>query len=241
MPFTGNWNDQGARQRYLEQSNMGISSQIGGLNLYDPAVLEQLRTILAPYFSQQNQNLERNQGSALNQASRGAGAYAAAHGIEGAGLQSRARSDVFSQFAPQFGQLQENQLGSLLNAGTSSQQFRAGNLMNQAGLNMGLLQNYFNQSQQENEPSGWERAFGGLIRGGAQVGGAALLASDRRLKKNIERVGGLPNGLNVYEFNYLWSDDKNVGVMADEVRQIIPSAVVNIGGYDFVNYAMLGG
>jgi len=70
------------------------------------------------------------------------------------------------------------------------------------------------------------------------LGSAALMAmSDRRLKTNIERVGTLKNGLGAYLFNYVWGGPAWLGVMADEVKKIMPHAVVNIGGFDAVNYS----
>ena len=67
--------------------------------------------------------------------------------------------------------------------------------------------------------------------------GAIYAASDRRLKKNIKKIGKLANGLFVYLFNYIWSDQEQIGVMSDEVRKIMPHAViVHPSGYDMVNY-----
>ena len=61
--------------------------------------------------------------------------------------------------------------------------------------------------------------------------------SDRRLKENIVKIGQLLNGLFVYSFNYLWDKEPRIGVMSDEVRELIPEAVlVHSSGYDVVNY-----
>jgi len=73
------------------------------------------------------------------------------------------------------------------------------------------------------------------------VGTAATVAaafgySDRRLKKNIKKIGRLMNGLYVYTFNYIWGGKSQIGVMADEVKKVIPEAVVEVYGYDLVNY-----
>ncbi|WP_145307150.1 tail fiber domain-containing protein, partial [Sinorhizobium medicae] len=66
-------------------------------------------------------------------------------------------------------------------------------------------------------------------------------ASDRRLKRDIARLAELANGLGIYRFRYLWSDEVFVGVMAQEVLEVMPEAVV-IGsdGYMRVNYTKLG-
>ena len=64
-----------------------------------------------------------------------------------------------------------------------------------------------------------------------------LMMSDRRLKKDIKKIGTLKNGLNVYSFRYIFNDDREcVGCMADEVKKIAPQAVFDVGGFDAVDY-----
>ena len=70
---------------------------------------------------------------------------------------------------------------------------------------------------------------------GGSLGSAAIL-SDRRFKRGIKRIGELINGLNVYIYDYIWGE-RSMGVMADEVKERFPEAVVNIGGFDHVKYA----
>jgi len=63
--------------------------------------------------------------------------------------------------------------------------------------------------------------------------------SDRRLKKNINKIGQSASGLNIYSFEYknpLDGEGLFQGVMSDEVPQ---EAVINNGEYDMVNYGML--
>lgn len=65
--------------------------------------------------------------------------------------------------------------------------------------------------------------------------------SDIRLKRDIASVGQLTNGLTLYRFRYLWSSDIFVGVMAQDVLEFMPEAViVGQNGYMAVNYALLG-
>ena len=64
-------------------------------------------------------------------------------------------------------------------------------------------------------------------------------SSDRRLKKNITKIGESNRGFNIYSFEYKDSSDGKglfQGVMSDEIPQ---EAVTNIDGYDMVNYSML--
>lgn len=75
----------------------------------------------------------------------------------------------------------------------------------------------------------------GLLGSGAMAGAFAF--SDFRLKRDIEWIGRLGSGLNVYRYRYLWSDDIEIGLMAHEVRKVKPHAVKRVGGFDAVNYA----
>jgi len=72
-------------------------------------------------------------------------------------------------------------------------------------------------------------------------------SSDIRVKENIELIGLLPNGLNIYEFEYKpefkhkSGSGRYRGVMAHEVEKIMPQAVnVDSDGYKLVSYPMLG-
>jgi hypothetical protein len=81
------------------------------------------------------------------------------------------------------------------------------------------------------------------------LGGAGIMAmSDIRTKENIESVGVLANGLNVYKYEYkdefkdhpLAGKGTHYGVMAQEVEQVFPYAVKTLDdGYKVVDYGML--
>lgn len=82
----------------------------------------------------------------------------------------------------------------------------------------------------------------GLLGTGLQA--ASMFGfSDRRLKRDIRKVGTMHMGkLNVYEFRYLGSQTKEIGVMADEVAKVYPDAVKKAdSGYLMVNYSKLLG
>jgi opacity protein-like surface antigen len=71
--------------------------------------------------------------------------------------------------------------------------------------------------------------------------GATYHYSDRRLKRDIVQVARRADGLALYRYRYLWSDEVYVGVMAQEVAEICPEAVVcGSDGYFRVNYERLG-
>ena len=106
--------------------------------------------------------------------------------------------------------------------------FNAGNLLSGAG----------NVSKSESSSSGKSKnGLGGLFGGIA----SGIAASDRRLKKNIFKIGTLLKGkLNLYQYRYLDNSGPFVGVMADEVSRVRPEALgPSYFGYNTVNYSLL--
>lgn len=80
--------------------------------------------------------------------------------------------------------------------------------------------------------------WNGIINAVGSIAGAAA-ASDRRVKRNIVRIGEHPTlPLAVYQWDWV-SGGKGRGVMADEVEQLIPEAVTWINGVQHVYYGML--
>lgn len=86
-----------------------------------------------------------------------------------------------------------------------------------------------------------QKGNGGLLGTLASIASiGATVASDRRLKRDIERVGELEDGLGVYEYDYVWGGGRQRGVMADEVAQLRPWALgPEIAGYSTVDYGAL--
>jgi hypothetical protein len=77
--------------------------------------------------------------------------------------------------------------------------------------------------------------------GGGGGGGGGGRGSDIRLKRDIVEVGTLGNGIHLYRFRYKWADQQYVGVMAQEVEKVVPSAVSrDADGYLRVDYGQLG-
>jgi hypothetical protein len=74
---------------------------------------------------------------------------------------------------------------------------------------------------------------------GAKVGtpGFGNIFSDRRLKRDIVKIGTRPDGLGVYEFEYIWGGGRQIGLMAQEVQGVYPDAIGEAGGYLTVNYS----
>ena len=86
---------------------------------------------------------------------------------------------------------------------------------------------------------GFRGGGGGGGRGGGGRGGGRR--SDIALKHDIYLLGRLDNGLGFYRFSYNGSDKAYVGVIAQEVQAVMPSAVVRgRDGYLRVFYYELG-
>jgi hypothetical protein len=65
--------------------------------------------------------------------------------------------------------------------------------------------------------------------------------SDMNLKHDIALIGHLENGLGFYRFSYNGNDKAYVGVMAQEVKTVMPEVVVRgSDGYLRVDYDRLG-
>jgi hypothetical protein len=75
----------------------------------------------------------------------------------------------------------------------------------------------------------------------AAVGnGSGMATSDRRLKRNVVRVGTHPLGVGLYEFSYIGSTVRHTGVMAQEVLAVRPEAVITgADGFYRVDYGAI--
>ena len=128
------------------------------------------------------------------------------------------------------------QIGQSSAAGTGSAGLQTGtnvaNLLSQQGAALagGELGEAKAYGQLFNLPA----QFLGMQMGGGKAGS---LFSDIRLKKNIKKISTRPDGLNVYEFDYIWGGGRQIGLMAQEVQGVYPDAVSESGGYLMVNYS----
>lgn len=77
-----------------------------------------------------------------------------------------------------------------------------------------------------------------LLSAGAQLGSAAFMFSDRRLKSNIKRVGTHAIGVGIYEYTMMGMPQ--CGVIAQEVQAVRPDLVErHANGFLMVNYGGL--
>tara|TARA_R110001606_G_scaffold391101_2_gene558592 strand:+ start:12227 stop:13144 length:918 start_codon:yes stop_codon:yes gene_type:complete len=112
-----------------------------------------------------------------------------------------------------------------------------------AGANAGVQSAYANQmagfGNQASMLNSQVGAFATMTSGLLQGAGSAYAGSDRRLKKNINKIGESPSGLNIYSFEYKdskYGEGLFQGVISNEVPQ---KAVSTKDGYDMVDYSML--
>ena len=129
-------------------------------------------------------------------------------------------------------------------AGMNSGYGAAGTMAGQLGSNAtGMFGVQANYKLGADKAAADANPMGALLGAGAQLGAAYIKSSDRRLKQDIELVGrDERTGLNLYEFAYKdMPHERWRGVMADEVLQVMPSAVhTNAEGFMSVDYAALG-
>lgn len=124
-----------------------------------------------------------------------------------------------------------------------------------AELNQGFFNNYLQQlaglsglglqggglvantGQQSTSKGGSPSTLGSIA---STVGGIASIFSDRRLKRDIERVGEFPDGLGIYTYRYVMGVKRVMGVIADEVAKLRPWALgPDRAGYQTVAYGRL--
>ncbi|WP_420959366.1 tail fiber domain-containing protein [Brucella sp. IR073] len=91
----------------------------------------------------------------------------------------------------------------------------------------------------QNRLGAWQQRqaqTGGILGGLFGLGNSLIMASDRRVKTDIERVGTLDNGLPVYLYRYKAGGPPHIGVMAQDVEEVRPEAVVEVDGVKHVDY-----
>jgi hypothetical protein len=161
------------------------------------------------------------------------------------GMDTQNRQQYISELLAQR-QTPLNEINALMSGAQVNNPF-AGGLGYQAGNNVQAAPifagaqaqgqadiNKFNAQQ-----SGSNSMMGGLFSLGA-AGIQSRIFSDRRLKRNIVKIGTYINGLAKYSFEYIWGE-KSIGAMADEVEKLMPQAVMtHASGYKMVDYAMVG-
>lgn len=194
---------------------------------------------LAP-DSEAYKNAMMDLGQQQNNFNLGAQSQATAQEQAQFGMDTQARQNAISQEA-YLRQLPLNEINAL----RSGSQINVPQFQAYQGQSMApapIMQGVQNQYQAGlNSTNAQNANFNNTMSGLFGLGSAGLMAmSDERLKENIRRVGTTHGGLPVYTYNYKWSPMQHMGVMAQEVEQVIPEAVgTHESGYKMVNYGMV--
>lgn len=177
-------------------------------------------------YSRAMTDLQNTQNDALNQA-----AYQSV--LAGQNAYSNSLSDQINSanFANQAQSNYIRQLIAALQNSYSGYDIAMNKYNIQNAADRRIAQNKFYNSQAQ-------QAAGDEFLGSAAAAAAkAFIASDKRLKENIKAVGKLNNGLTVYCFNFNGSKVPQIGLLAQEVKEVKPQAVIEgDDGYLRVRY-----
>lgn len=146
------------------------------------------------------------------------------------------RSQAFNEQLTQRNQ-PINEIGALLSGSQLTNPGQASAATPQTSVGGVDYTGLVNQQYQSKLQSS-QGALGGLFGLAGSLGSSALMASDRRVKTEVSRVGTLDNGLPVYAYRYITGGPMQIGVMAQDVEVNNPAAVVEINGIKHVNYGL---
>ncbi len=110
------------------------------------------------------------------------------------------------------------------------------------GLNLGAAQRSNQLAAATANAQAKAAQQAGIMSSLGQAAGAAgtlAMLSDRRLKTDIKKVGITDSGLTVYTYKYKGDDITHMGVMAQDVEEVFPEAVVEINGFKAVHYNLI--
>ena len=207
-------------QAYIDRLNPQFAQQTSDLST---ALQNKGLAVGSEAYNRAMSNMQDNQNEALNQAAyqsvlAGQNAYSQ-------DLQNQINAGSFGN------QAQQNYINQLLSAlqGSASGYEKA---MDKYSAESNAAANSYAARQQAAN----NRLA--LINGSMQAAGQAAGAmSDIRLKENIKPVGKLDNGLTVYCYNFIGENKPQIGLIAQEVREVKPEAVVEReDGYLAVRY-----
>lgn len=231
----------GGMQPYAEAGAPALAQQQAILGLSGAG--EQAKAIAALEASPLYQSQVRQGEEALLQSASATG------GLRGGNVQA-----ALAQFRPQMLQnqidLQYSRLGGLTELGqTTTQNLARLGQASAAGQGVAGMESARAISglygdigaSQAGRAIAEQKAQGQFQSGLLNLGGQFIpsigkMFSDQRLKRNIRKLGSRPDGLGVYEFDYVWGGGKNIGLMAQEVINVYPHAVSMVDGYFAVNY-----
>lgn len=230
---------QQSPQQSMQDMQMGIQ---GGL---EQSVFDRNYGLVSDKFDQQQQRLYQDL------ANRGIARDSEAGQRELGGM-AQARNNMIagmSQDAVQQGIQAQLQNANMISANRATQFNELASLLGLNQVAQPGLQNFFapanadvtgafalNQQANMNNANNAQAQKSGMMDAVSNLGGSAMMASDRRVKRDIKHIGDAFNQ-KWYEFKYIWDDVKRIGVMSDEV----PAEMVfkHPSGYDMVDYNMV--
>lgn len=236
LPDMGNYNfnvsaSDGARQRaelatyhnYVDMMQPTFNQQADDLQA---RLVNQGLTVGSEAYQRAMNDLQNNQNNSLQQAVyqavlNGQNAYSQS-------LQDQINASAFSNAA------QSSYINQLL-AALQNSISGYDNAMNQYSIQSNsenrIAQNKYLNTQAQLQ------AGNDFLNSAISSGAKAFMASDERLKENIKPVGKLDNGLTVYCFNFKGSCTSQIGLIAQEVKEVYPEAVYEgEDGFLKVNY-----
>jgi hypothetical protein len=160
--------------------------------------------------------------------------------LQGGQFANTAQQQALSQ-AIQQRQMPLNEVNALVEGSQIQnpqfQQYTGANVQAAPIANAAALQGQFDQNTYNQNVGSYNQQLAGLYSlGGAGAYGYAK--SDRRLKSNIVRIGTHKLGIGIYEYDI--EGRHEIGVMAQEVEQVMPQAVMHhADGYMMVNYGRI--
>lgn len=237
-------NQQSTSQSQSQSGNQAfpwLREAFGSLAPNATAGMDGINAFLSGDFS----GLQKyKQGAGYDQATANAGrgvtANGAAAGLLNSGSLGKALTAAQSGLDNQYANNYLDTLMKKIGIGTGAGQLISGaggfNNSNSSGQSTGESQGF--SSGFSNGTSSSKNGMGSFL--GSLAGGIA--ASDPRLKTDLNHIYTLPDGLKVYQFRYkeeyTTDDGIQIGVMADEVKELRPEALgpLTKDGYMTVNY-----
>lgn len=163
----------------------------------------------------------------------------------GTGLANQNVSNYFSELSPYLS-MGQNVASGISGAYQNQGSQLAGIQNNETNAITNAVAGYGNagaSASLANQSLGLNVLGGGLnaltssgLLGKAVTGLGGLIFSDERLKEDVEPVGELYDGQQVYRYRYKGDDATHIGVLAQEVANKKPSAVADVGGYLAVDH-----
>lgn len=207
---------------YIDKLTPQFSNQISDL---DTRLQNQGLSVGSEAYQRAMTDLQNTQNEAINQA-----AYNSVSAGQSAFSNSLSNSIAAANFSNNARMLPVSEILSLISTSPSSadiarQQY---DLMSNAFSNQAQLQRQYDSDQASR-----------LMNTAKTAASIASMMSDVRFKENLQKVGKLNNGLDVYLFNYKNDKTPRIGLIAQEVRKVKPEAVIeDKSGFLYVNYAL---